>query len=84
MATGSGDRDQQGLNIYKKTVAVELAPVTYTVSGKLSSRNWPYDGVAGVTVSADTGQSDTTDLFGNYSLSDVPGGSRTITASHDF
>jgi hypothetical protein len=35
-----------------------------------------------VTVTTDKGQSATTDLNGNYTLSQVPEGSRTITVSH--
>ena len=37
--------------------------------------------IAGATVTADTGQSDTTDANGTYSIEDVPVGNRTITAS---
>ena len=37
--------------------------------------------IGGATVSADSGQSDTTDAGGNYMLSSVPTGTRAITAS---
>jgi len=38
-------------------------------------------GISNAAVSADTGQSTTTDAFGGYSLAGVPAGSRTITAT---
>ena len=37
--------------------------------------------IQGATVSADTGQSDTADVNGDYTLNNVPTGNRTVTAS---
>ena len=37
--------------------------------------------IQGASVSSETGQSDTTDVNGNYTLSSVPTGTRTITAA---
>ena len=53
---------------------------TGTVEGTVtdSSTGLP---IQGASVSADTGQSDTTDVNGDYTLSNVPTGTRTITAS---
>lgn len=53
---------------------------TGTVMGTVtdSSTGLP---IQGASVSADTGQIDTTDVNGNYTLSSVPTGTRTVTAS---
>ena len=55
-------------------------PTTGTVVGTVtdSSTGNP---IQGASVSADTGQSDTTDVNGDYELLNVPTGTRTITAS---
>ena len=55
-------------------------PATGTVSGTISRTS---DGgpIGGSTVTADTGQSTTSGVFGGYTLLDVPVGDRTITAS---
>jgi hypothetical protein len=54
---------------------------TATVSGKVTSKLFPYNPVVGATITSDTGQSATTDAYGNYSMPNVPTGSRIITAS---
>ncbi len=60
---------------------VTIQPVQYySVSGRVTSRRWPYDGVGDVRVASDSGQSATTDGQGNYTITNVPSGSRTITA----
>jgi choice-of-anchor B domain-containing protein len=38
-------------------------------------------GISNAAVSVDTGQSTTTDAFGDYSIADVPAGDRTVTAT---
>jgi hypothetical protein len=51
-----------------------------TVSGTVTD-NSSGSPVGGAVVSSNTGQSDTTDSSGSYSLANVPAGQRTITAS---
>ncbi len=63
-------------------------PGTYTrlafsIHGKVLSRHWPYEGIAGVQVQSGTGETAVTDSYGNYTLLHVPQGNRTITASRD-
>ncbi|MEW5868603.1 MAG: C39 family peptidase, partial [Chloroflexota bacterium] len=65
-----------------KADSIVYAPdANYTITGQVTSRNWPYWGVMGVTVSTDSGQTAITDSSGNYTLSSVPSGSRTVTAT---
>ncbi|WP_221033172.1 immunoglobulin domain-containing protein [Actomonas aquatica] len=52
---------------------------TYTISGVVTSRNYPFSGVGGVTVSTETGQSAVTVYDGTYNLTGVPAGARTVT-----
>lgn len=52
----------------------------YTVTGKVTSRRWPYWGIGGVTVSSNSGQSTVTASDGSYTLTNVTSGSRVITA----
>ena len=53
----------------------------YSISGQVLSNRWPYDGIPGVTIHTDSGQSCFTDSFGSYSLENVPSDNYTITAS---
>ena len=78
ISTGSGTRDQQGLNVNTSLVTIIG---TYNVQGQVKSRRWPYEPVAGVLVQSDTGENTTTNANGEYTLNSVPSGSRTITAS---
>lgn len=57
------------------------APVTTGAIAGVVTDSSTSNPIAGASVSADTGQSDTTDGFGNYSLNNVPTGSRSVTAS---
>lgn len=54
------------------------SPTTGSISGTVSSSS---GAISGATVSADTGQSTTTDSTGVYTLSSVPTGSHSVTAS---
>ncbi len=53
-----------------------------TITGQVTETG--YGPVSGATVSTDTGQSTTTDGSGNYTLTGVPSGSRTVTASATY
>jgi hypothetical protein len=55
-------------------------PLTVPVGGITPSSNTS-NPIQGATVSADSGQGDTTDSSGNYTLSNVPIGTQTVTAS---
>jgi hypothetical protein len=55
-------------------------PATGSISGTVSDSNGGAP-ISGASVMADTGQSTTTDGSGNYTLTDVPVGTRTVTAS---
>jgi hypothetical protein len=55
-------------------------PATGTISGTVTSADGG-GAISGATVSTDTGQSATTAGNGSYTLSDVPTGTRTVTAS---
>ncbi|MCH8342162.1 MAG: carboxypeptidase regulatory-like domain-containing protein [Chloroflexi bacterium] len=57
---------------------VDCAQAVGTVTGTVTDGSDP---IAGATVSADTGQSVSTDADGNYTLGDVPAGMRTLTAA---
>lgn len=57
---------------------LDAPPVTGSIAGTVSSSG---GAIAGATISADTGQSDTTDVNGAYSISGVPIGDRSVTAS---
>ena len=81
-STGSGTRDQQGYNVLSTDVIITTVPGSYSVSGSVRSRRFPYSGVPGALVQADTGQSATTAADGTYILAAVPSGTRTITAAH--
>ncbi|MDO8612662.1 MAG: S8 family serine peptidase [Dehalococcoidia bacterium] len=63
-----------------QAVASLAPPVTGAIAGTVTDSS---NGLAisGATVSTDTGQSATTDASGNYTISGVPTGSRTVTAS---
>ena len=52
-----------------------------SISGRVISRHWPHEGVPGVNVVADSGESTITDNFGQYELWDVPSGAGSITVS---
>ncbi len=65
-----------GLIVGCSTCTATFGTVTGTVTD--SSTGNP---IQGASVSADTGQNDTTDQNGDYTLSNVPTGNRTITAS---
>ena len=54
----------------------------YSISGTVKAKAWPYTGIPGVTVTADTGDSATTDPTGAYTIPNVPAGTRTVTATH--
>ena len=51
-----------------------------SVSGRVTDAGTG-SGISNAAVSVDTGQSTTTDAFGDYAISDVPAGSRTVTAT---
>ena len=53
-------------------------PASGTVTGTVSAGGSP---IQGASVGADTGQGDTTDASGGYTLNDVPAGTRIVTAS---
>lgn len=61
----------------------EYTRKTYSISGRVVSRNFPFSGISGVTILPDKGSSATTDADGYYTLTNIEGGSRTITASHN-
>ncbi len=63
------------------TLAYKREVAAYSVSGTVSSRRWPHFGLPDVVVQADTGQSATTDVNGDYTINNVPAGYRTISAS---
>lgn len=77
-SAGSFPLDQQGWNA--RTLVVSVVP-RYNISGKVYSRLWPNLGLQGIRVSTDTGQSAITDQDGNYTISSVQSGSRTLTAT---
>ena len=58
---------------------VGCTPTVGTVTGTVTNSTGQL--IQGASVSADTGQNDTTDSSGNYTLTDIPTGSRTVTAS---
>ncbi|GAB5558937.1 MAG: hypothetical protein SynsKO_05840 [Synoicihabitans sp.] len=55
---------------------------TYSISGKVTSREFPHDGISGVSVSTSTGKSATTDYMGRYIIDGLDIGSYTVTAGH--
>ncbi|MDD5089961.1 MAG: hypothetical protein PHQ23_03500 [Candidatus Wallbacteria bacterium] len=55
---------------------------TYTVSGYVRSAEWPNDPLPGVTVSID-GKNTTTSSSGYYSIDNIQGGTKTLSATHD-
>ena len=55
-------------------------PTTGSISGTVTDAGTG-DPIGGAGVSTDSGQSTTTDGSGNYTLSDVPTGTRSVTAS---
>ncbi len=55
-------------------------PTTGAVNGTVTDSGTGLP-IAGAVASADTGQNDTTDAAGSYSLNDVPTGNRTITVN---
>jgi len=61
-------------------VSIDDAEGSGSVTGTLTDSTTDSP-IAGGSVSADTGQSDTTDVNGEYTLSDVPAGDRTVTAA---
>ena len=70
------------LNAFNVTLVTGLPGPTGTVAGTVITAvpSTPI-AIAGATVSADTGQSDTTAADGTYSIADVPVGNRQVTAS---
>ena len=60
---------------------IEVNVQGFSISGRVISRHYPNFGVAGVTVSADTGQTTTTAGDGSYTLTGFGFGTRTLTAS---
>ncbi len=55
-------------------------PGRYTIAGQVTSPNWPYGGLAGITISTDSGETTTTSSNGAFVLSEVPWGQHRITA----
>ena len=51
-----------------------------TVAGRVTAAGTS-DGISNAAVAADSGQSTSTDAFGNYQLADVPAGNRVISAT---
>ncbi len=79
MVTVSGARDSVGNEMENYTWTFTTTNIG-TVTGTVLDENG--NPVSGATVTADTGQSTTTDANGNFSL-DVPMGARTLTISKD-
>jgi hypothetical protein len=72
------------LSRFNVTIDDGNAPPAPVDTGSISGQVLDSDtgsGLAGAIVATDTGQTTTTDGSGNYSLADVPVGSRTVTAS---
>ena len=59
---------------------VDCTQTTGTIAGLVTDSSTGQS-IQGAAVSVDTGQNDTTDAGGNYTLSNVPTGSRTVTTS---
>jgi len=55
-------------------------PATGTISGTVTDADTSGP-IMGASISADTGQNDTTDASGDYTLNDVPTGTRTVEVS---
>ncbi|MCP4214521.1 MAG: choice-of-anchor D domain-containing protein [bacterium] len=68
------------------TFTANAVSPTYTISGTVRSRHWPYYGLPGVNVTTNTGQStvtlNTDGHVGEYTIPDVPGGNVQVTASY--
>ena len=71
--------DQQGWTTKRFTIDVSDKN---SISGKVTSSRWPYLGVAGVSVEADSEHSAVTNEAGEYEIENVPEGTYTVTASH--